>query len=726
MCFALYTKEKKKNHVPLRLNIIFFFVFFLFLVLILRLIFVQIVYGANYKREIERIEDVTINHPVPRGKIFDRTGKIIVDNIPENAIIFTNSGKTNLELLEMAQNLSDLIDKETEKVNERDKKDYWIQIHKEKAESKISQIEREALKEKYIDKEFDQQIYKLTLDRITEEDLKELTNKDLEIISIYSELASSSSSIPHIVKNHYVSNKEIAVVSEHLQSFPGIDTTTDWERYYAFHQTLKSVLGSVTSADEGIPSEQLDYYLAKDYSRNDRVGRSYIELEYENVLQGQKAKIKNITDSQGNIIDSKVVTQGRRGKDLILSIDMELQLEVEKIIEEELMYAKKFPGTRLLDRAYVVLMDPKSGEVLSMAGKKIVTDSKTNRVIMEDDALGNITTSYNVGSVVKGATILTGFREGAIVPGQQFDDQAIKIKGTPRKASWSYLGVLDDVEALKFSSNVYMFRTAIKLGHGKYQYNKPLLLDTNAFRVLRDSFAQYGLGVRTGIDLPNEQTGYKGASTLPGLMLDFVIGQYDTYTTMQLAQYVSTIANGGYRMEPHIVREIREPEMKNEELGPIISEISPKVLNKVDVEDAWIKRVQIGFRKVMQEKGGTAYRIFANKTYDPAGKTGTAEAFYDGPKRNNFDALPEVMNLSLIGYAPSKNPEIAMAVMVPWAYQGDKDHGANKKIGERVLDAYFLLKKKRQNQYQIDSGTKQKVENYTEVQKEISKQREVN
>ena len=132
-----------------------------------------------------------------------------------------------------------------------------------------------------------------------------------------------------------------------------------------------------------------------------------------------------------------------------------------------------------------------------------------------------------------------------------------------------------------------------------------------------------------------------------GKVLDLVIGQYDTYSTMQLAQYISTIANGGYRMQPRIVKEIREPAMNGEELGPVYMSFPPKVLNEIGMEKQWLDRVHTGFKKVMQESGGTAYRYFGNATYSPAGKTGTAEAFYDGPLREKGDPLMKTMNLSL-------------------------------------------------------------------------------
>src|SRR4051794_16576740 len=446
---------------------LFFIVFLLFSVLILRLGVVQIVYGEDYKREIERTEDVTINNPVPRGKMYDTYGNIIVDNVPENAITYTNNGASQQEMLKVAERLAKLIDKDDKKVTERDKKDYWISTNPKKAEEKVPEKERKALQEKYEADEYDDKVYKLILERITEEDLNELTASDLEVLAIYREFISGYKFTPQIVKNKDVTQEEFAVVSENLQLLPGVDTTTDWERSYAYESTLRSVLGGVTSSDKGLPAEEIDYYLSRDYSRNDRVGTSYLEKQYEDVLHGQKAKVKNVTDQTGKIVSTEVITEGQRGKDLVLTIDMELQLAVEKVIEEELRAAKTFPGTNLLDRAYVVLMDPNTGEIKSLAGKKIVRDEKTGKTEMQDDALGTFTSTYTVGSAIKGATILTGYQTGAITPGTTFYDSPLKI-GRQSFGSWKNLGTMNDINALKYSSNVYMFHTAIKMGGGKY------------------------------------------------------------------------------------------------------------------------------------------------------------------------------------------------------------------------------------------------------------------
>ena len=684
-------KKKKKSHFPIRLNLLFFSVFLLFSILILRLGFVQIVYGENFKRELERKEDITIHNPVPRGKMFDSNFKVIVDNVPKRAITYTNMGASQKEMMDTAEKLAKLIVKNTDKMTERDKKDLWILKNPEKAEAKITKKETELFKAKKLK---DSDLYKLKIERITPEELSQLSAEDLEMWAIYLKFSSGYKFTQQIVKNEDVTPEEFAIVSENLQSMPGVDTTTDWERSYAFDQTLKSILGNVTKTEEGLPADRLDYFLSRGYNRNDRVGKSQLELQYEDVLHGYKSKVKTITDKEGNVVETEVVSDGKRGKDLVLTVDMDLQIAIEKIIEEELWGLKQTPNTSLLDRAYVVLMDPKSGAVLTMAGKRIVKNSETGQLEMQDDALGTITTTYNVGSAVKGATILTGFKQGVIKPGTRINDTGIKIADTPLKKSYSYLGTLNDVDALKLSSNVYMFHTAIRIGKGNYQYDKPLGLAPNTFEIIRNSFASFGLGSRTGIDLPNESSGLKGPSRLPGHLMDLVIGQYDTYSPMQLAQYISTIANGGKRMKPHIVKEIREPIDDTDEPGPVFQEIQPTVLNTIDAEPGWMDRVHQGFKKVFQEPGGTAYKRFQGVSYSPAGKTGTAEAFYDGPERPRFGKEPPpVMNLSLVTYAPSSNPEVAMAVIVPWAYQGTTDNGANFRIGRRVMDTYFEMKK---------------------------------
>ncbi|MBW7641895.1 peptidoglycan D,D-transpeptidase FtsI family protein [Geobacillus thermoleovorans] len=683
-------KRKKRAQVPIRLNILFFFVFLLFSALILRLGVVQIVYGEDYRREVERTQDEIVSTPVPRGKIYDRFGRVIVDNTPQKAIMYTRSKTTQPEeILDIARKLAQYIDipDAEKKVTERDMKDYWILTHPKEAKQKVSEQERKKLADQGLtQKEIDKKVYEWTLDRITKQDLAQISKAELEVIAIKHEMESGYALTPQTVKSKGVTDREYAVVSEHLSELPGVNTTVDWDRKYVYDNTFRSVLGSVTEEDEGVPRERLDYFLARDYSRNDRVGKSYLEMQYEEVLHGKKAKVKNVVDKSGNVISVEQVYPGERGKDLVLTIDAELQQKVEQIIQQEILATKRKGRSPLLDRAFVVMMNPKTGEVLAMAGK-LLQDGK-----FVDFAIGNITSAYAMGSAVKGATVLTGFQTGVLHPNTYIKDEPLYIKGTPVKKSWKTMGTINELTALKQSSNVYMFKTAIAIGGGVYRPHAPLRINPEAFTTIRHYFSQFGLGVKTGIDLPNELGGFQGQSTRGGFLLDLAIGQYDMYTPMQLAQYVSTIANGGYRMKPQLVKEIREPSADGKKLGRIMKRFEPVVLNRIDMKTEYIKRVQEGFRRVMQEPGGTAYSYFASASYKPAGKTGTAEAFYDGPiqsRRND-----PTYNLTLVGYAPYNDPEVSFAVVVPWATQGESD-GINDRIGRRILDAYFELKAKR-------------------------------
>jgi penicillin-binding protein A len=707
----LNKKKKKKSQVPFRLNVLFFIVFMLFSILVLRLGELQIVFGEDFKREIERTEDITVSNPVPRGKIFDTKGNIIVDNTPLNAITYTKSQDTSQEaMLETAEKLAKIINMDTKKIPVRDKKDFWIIKHPKQAEEKITEKEWNQYEQKQLE---DKDIYKLQLERVTDEEINSIQGEDLETLAIYRKFNSGYALTPQIVKNKDVTPDEFAAVSENLESLPGVDTTTDWDRLYVSGNTLKSILGDVSSSESGLPKDQLEKYLAKDYSRNDRVGKSYLELKYEDVLHGEKAKVKNITDKSGKVLSTEVISEGKRGKDLVLTVDMDLQKQVEQIIEEEMWAAKqKYASSALMDRAFVVVMNPKTGEVLSLAGRQIVKDKETGKAEMRDYAQGTFTSSYNVGSSVKGATVLTGYQTGAITPGTVLLDEPLHIASTKEKSSWKTFGSINDLRALQVSSNVYMFKTAIAIAGGRYIPNKPLPIDTSAFNTMRRYFSQFGLGVRTGIDLPNEMTGFPGTDKTPGLLLDLAIGQYDTYTPLQLAQYVSTIANGGYRVQPHIVKEIRDPVMENNEMGPIIKELEPKVLNRVDMKEEWVKRVQEGFRMVMQVGDGTGVGHWKSADYNPAGKTGTAQSFYDGSDKSK--RMTPVMNLSLVTFAPYDNPEVAMAVVVPWAYEGHSGPSINHLIGRRVMDAYFNLKNSRQDAAAADQSIENVVDPSTQ------------
>ncbi|WP_027963443.1 peptidoglycan D,D-transpeptidase FtsI family protein [Halalkalibacillus halophilus] len=681
--------KKQKSHLPLRLNLLFFAIFLLFSLLILQLGVVQILYGQDAQEEIDRTENVTSQTPVPRGRFFDRNGEMLVDNNATFAITYTPRKNVQPDdNLELAETLVNYIDIDPESVTQRNIEDYWIMQNTEEAASRLTDEELTGN---------DQEQYYSMLEHISEDDLNSITDEELEVIAVKRELDQAYELTPHIIKRDEISQEEYAIIAENLTRLPGINVTTDWERVDTQDGTFSNFIGRITSAEEGLPRQRLDYFLSRNYSRNDRVGRSGLEEQYENYLSGHKEVRRHETDSSGRVINSELIRQGERGKDLVLSVDIQLQKQLDQIVQEELENAiNAYPQrNQHMDDAMAVMMDPNTGEILAMSGQTYNREDgefidNSNRVLSH---------AFMPGSTVKGATILAGIDSGVISPGEVINDRPINIAGTAEKSSYRNLGNVNDIEALKLSSNVYMFLTALRMGgEFDYQEGENVNVGASGYYDMVNYFKQFGFGVETGVDFPSESTGFRGSvegrEDIGGIMMDLAIGQHETYTTLQLAQYASTIANGGYRMEPRIVKQIHDP-ISAEGLGPVYEVREPKALNKIGMEDQYLDRVREGFRQAFQETNGTGYSEFDDAEYSPAGKTGTAQEYiyHDDGSRT------DVENLSLVGYAPHDEPEVSFAIIVPKTGivrdMNETQYSANLKIGRRALDAYFDLKEQR-------------------------------
>jgi len=204
-------------------------------------------------------------------------------------------------------------------------------------------------------------------------------------------------------------------------------------------------------------------------------------------------------------------------------------------------------------------------------------------------------------------------------------------------------------------------------------------------------YAEFGLGVKTGIDLPVESLGYMGTSTLPGHLLDFSIGQYDTYTPIQLSQYIGTIANNGYRMQPYLLKEVYEP--TSEPLTNLILKNEPIILNKINTTDEYLNRVKEGLKAVFSN-GGTGIGNI-DYSYKPAGKTGTSQSFIDTDGNGVVDL--ETTTSTLVAYAPYDNPIVTFTVVSPDVdYVGSNSSyipQINAQISYKVSKKFFELYK---------------------------------
>lgn len=715
-------KIRQRKHIAFRMNLLFFSIFILFSLLIFRLGYLQIVKGEEYTRELEKKEEIAVNTSVPRGRIYDRTGKVLVDNKPMNAITYTKTtSTTSQEMLEIAEDLSELIHQDTKRVTIGDKRDFWILLNPDEAEAKVSKKELEKINESgtLSKQEIQREVTRLTRERITEEELNSFTNHELEVLAIYREMMSGYAYSPQIIKSGNVTEEEFAAVSERLSDFEGVNTTTDWERVKFSDSTI---IGTMTSPIEGIPRTHLDYYLARDYSRNDRIGRSYFEQYYEELLRGQKTIVKNVKDRTGRVIETKTVREGEPGRDLVLSMDSDLQESLEELLSEKLLELKKDPRSGLLDRAFLVMMDPNNGELLSLVGKRLVKDEDSGRWEVRDYAYGTFTSAYEAGSTVKVATVLTGYSEGVLSVGDVKIDEPIYIASSNVKRSlFNPNGryAIDDIQALGRSSNVYMFKIAMSLGNAVYRPHKPLPIDITGFDRLRESYASFGLGVKTGIDLPGEYPGVTGTETISGKLLDFAIGQFDTYTPLQLVQYISTVANGGYRVAPKVLKEIREPSKDGETFGTLLEETEVKVLNRINNTEKEIEQVKKGMHYTYYGPNGTARNLFNGASYTAAGKTGTAQTSYYGDDRSKYGMAS--VNLTHVGFAPAENPEVAYAIVIPYASTDRGNYRAQSaamnEIVRTSLDTYFELKEERAK-INAEETTDQKIDRRFEKEKE--------
>ena len=702
-------KKRNRAQIPVRLNVLFLVVFILFSVLILQLGVVQILNGEEARQRVNETENTTASIAVPRGIMYDKFGKIILDNEPERSITYTppKNGDSSKKRLEIAEKLAKLItmDEDFESlqsmVRERDKKEYWYLFNSKEANERLTEEERELSTSEQ---------YRAILNHIGPEDYNEFDWSDpylLNVVAIKKELDQGFELSPHTIKNEGVTEEEYALVSENLNELPGIDAKIDWNRVKPYGQTFSSFIGNITTSNEGIPRENQDYYLTMGYSRNDRVGTSGLEQYYESVLSGQKEIIQYTTDNNGNILGTETVKEGKSGNDLVLTIDIEFQKEVDEIVREELEnYLKSNPyENRYMSDALVAILDPQTGDVIALSGAHY--DRENNEFV--DQAYRVIYDSHIPGSVVKGATMLSGYDSGVVAPGTVLLDRPIKIAGTPTKRSWRNMHYINDKTAIIDSSNVYMFEIAMRISGAQYRENEPLRgFNSEGFQITRNYFHQFGLGSRTGIDLPYEATGFVGSNVQDGgLLLDFSIGQYDNYTTLQLAQYVSTIANDGYRVSPRIVKEIRQANGNKDTLGPVIERFGPNVLNRVTMDERYLEIIQDSFRRVATE--GTGRGHWANNKYNVAIKTGTAQNhFYEnGVKR-------ETNNLTLVGYAPYNEPEMAFAIVVPRTGIGTNQSGIHHNIGNRIVNRYFERKQELENANNDESNQEEAEEDLEE------------
>ena len=648
-------KSKKYNEkVEKRRFFIFMIIIFgLFSLIAIKLCDIMLIHSETYKKNLKELTYTKVEGPSsPRGRIYDRNGNIIVDNKAIKTIYYKKDKKTTTkEEIELAYQVSPHLNLDATKLQDRNKREFYLVKYKDKVKKLITKKEWEQYHARELS---NKEIEQLQLERITDEDLASFSEEDNKAAYLYFLMNKGYTYDEKTIRSFDVTEEEYAYIAENNQTLGGFNVKLDWERVYPYGDTFRTFLGNVSTASSGIPLEEKDYYLSLGYSLNDRVGLSYLEKQYEEYLHGSKDIYQVI-----NRHELKLLEEGKRGNDIVLTIDIKLQQEVERILAEQIIATKGEANTNYYNHSFVVIQEPNTGEILAMAGKQVVTVNGNYEIRDYSPAL--LTSPMTPGSVVKGASMLVGYNEGAVHMGEYMQDECVKIAGAPEKCSSQTLGRIDDITALAKSSNVYQFKIAMRIAGREYARGMRLPFNQEAFDKYRKMYHSFGLGVKTEIDLPIESLGYTSKDTQAGNLLDFVMGQYETYTPIQLSQYITTIANGGSRLQPHLLKEVRQS-TTDASSGKVIKSFETKVLNKIDTKEEYLNRVKEGFHAVVMRSDGYG-RGYMEDIYDGSGKTGTSQSFLDTDNDGKIDT--ETISTAFIGYAPTVNPKMTITVTSP-------------------------------------------------------------
>ena len=672
-------RKFNSHSIPTRLNLLFAIVILLFLAIIGRLLYMQVLHKDFYETKLASASQTRVTMGSARGEIYDAAGKPLVQNTVKQVVSFTRSNKmTAADLKDISKKLLDYVTVTSPELTDRQMADYYL------ADTEVYKKTVEALpKDKRYDSDGNQlsesELYNNAAESIAANQLN-YSDDEKKAIYLFSQLNSVENFATGNIQTDPLTDTQVALIASASKKLPGISISTSWDRK-VLETSLSSIVGSVSSEKSGLPAEEVDAYLKKGYSLNDRVGTSYLEKQYEEVLQGKRTVKEIHLDKHGDMESVENIEEGSKGKNIKLTIDLAFQDSVDSLLKSYFNSELANGGARYSEGVYAVALNPKTGAVLAMSGMKHNVETGE----LTTDSLGTVTNVFVPGSVVKAATISSGWENGVLSGNQTLTDQPIVFQGSAPINSWYTLSYgsfpITAVEALEYSSNTYMVQTALGIMGQTYQPN--MTVGTNnlesAMGKLRSTFGEYGLGVSTGIDLPDESTGFIPKDYDLANYLNNAFGQFDNYTPMQLAQYVATIANNGVRLAPHIVEGIYD---NNEQggLGELIKQTDSTEMNKINISESDISILQQGFYQVSHGTSAlTTGRAFSNgAAVSISGKTGTAESYVNGGQKAN--------NTNAVAYAPTDNPQIAVAVVFP--HNTNLTNGVGPSIARDIINLY--------------------------------------
>lgn len=488
----------------------------------------------------------------------------------------------------------------------------------------------------------------------------------------------------------FVEDASLPLITKLLeQGVPGVEVETSFVREYNTSGAAH-ILGYINLMTD----EQYRTYRTKGYPYNAKVGQSGAELAFEEYLHGTDGTAAVTKTANGAIVRRDYTEEPQPGNNVYLTIDIVFQEAVERILASgiERLQADRDKANaeyeelgeldeirEAIDGGAVVAVNVKTGEPIAFASwptfdlttlldnyEAVNTDPAQpmfNRALMG---------TYAPGSTFKPCTAIACLTEGIITPESTVEDEGKFRKYEDANYApecWAYRagythGVVNVAQALQVSCNYFFYTISDYLGIDK----------------MSDYATRFGLGVSTGIELPEEvgvmsTQEYKlekiGASWYAGDTIQSGIGQsYNLFTPMQMAEYIATVANGGQRHTASVLKRVT-----SYDYSETIYEREAEVLSTVESDAVNYETVQYGMYLVANALDGSAYETFRDYSIPVAAKTGSAQI--NGGTNGIF-----------VCFAPYDDPEIAVSVVIQKGSSG----ASIAFIAREVLDAYFSIK----------------------------------
>lgn len=479
-----------------------------------------------------------------------------------------------------------------------------------------------------------------------------------------------------------LSMEEVAKYEMRRHELPGVEVTAGLSRNYPMGIVTAHVVGYVG----GINEQELQQVEERAYRGISQIGKVGVEKSHEDLLRGEPGAKIIETNAFGRPLRELDYRRGYPGRNLILSLDAQVQQIAEDALGE-------LTGA-------VVAIDPTNGQVIAMVSKPGFDphyfvdgiSSADYKTLLDDPQrpLYNraLQGTYPPGSTVKPAMAIAGLEYGVVDPNhREFCKGSMTLPGSTRKyRCWrrSGHGWLDMSGGVMKSCDIYFYQLALNLGIDR----------------IHEAMSGFGLGAPTGLDLPLEKGGLypsrewklraRKENWYPGETLNVGIGQgYVLTTPVQLAQMTARIAMRGGGFKPHVLSVIEDPITK------VRTPVEPEPLPQIELKDNrhWDSVIK-AMEDVVQSPSGTANAIGRNAPYRIAGKSGTAQV---AALRQDEKVAPTLAQTPIhlrdhalfIAFAPVDDPRIAVGVIAEHAGGGSRIAAP---IARKVMDQYLLGK----------------------------------